>query len=986
MASSMEWCKLFPKSGEPSRVYRFPIKDNNHMIQLDSPKFEEQYRIICEFFSNCELTQALIASTIDCPLTFGAHQSNCLREVIPLLTTEELQIPRFEKRPSSETLLQFIRLLGYNTEITRLSNFRRQPLPPIWNFMFSVLNRTITCKLGSMDQATPEIMSIMYALFFNRIIDMAGIIFDLILTFIENKNKCLAKESEQMTPSSKCTRRAVNDGAREDPSDAGEVSSSTSSEASEDESLETSSEDSQREKSESPKDLEKLESSHPSPQKDSQSHIYFRTPTPSRSATTQSNQPDPEATVIETEAQRLTCLDRKLNSHIHFQSFESEEDLVDNRTHKDASPKRRGPSESPSKYNMQSSLKEGSSGLEDKLATCVVTNVPISDLLTKSEFQRFCKEVRGSMNEHNFQRIDGSETSALRSENNKLRAEVSTLKTQLLDSTNRIQGLGQELFQHKAVSSLEIATLKAQIATLQTQSSSFADVQRELKDIRDKVVATRSLSLSSEQLASISNLIKSTIQASLPSTSAPSEIPISPVRTTEDLITKNDLASFKSAIISRMLTCSSKISVIAQNRSAPPTSTNRGVQEKKLERNTTFADDNQAIQTSPVPVTLLAPSTSGAPIVPIVNAEPETIGALEEDEDEQLIYFSTSNDAFSSPERPNIVMRDAFGSESEKEEKSDSEEEEEEEEGGGAAEEEQVEVIDVEEYIFKNSQPHHTSTEAQLRESPEIDGYISEPTPENPQSQAKEPETTQLSAEETTMVVDEQAPQEDLIQKVSIGLPTKVFTHPPTFLAFKPEASIEDHFRYIYCEFNLEDTLVIPLNSRIRENMPDYERRFIRDKTTLRAKFLSDDPIIKVNKITERKFAYNKIIYRHYEVIRSDQKVYKFNDNDLVNLNPYDLNPYDLTHLYAYCSARYDQGREFRMGMFEVRRAMEAYVKLRAKLDFQISLNLGEEKLGVTEPVEMIENLDKQKTGSIIAEPLGFVYRVNQIKKIFFAS
>ncbi|KAI3718388.1 hypothetical protein L6452_19257 [Arctium lappa] len=126
-----------------------------------------------------------------------------LREVLQLLTTEELQITRFEKRPTSETLLQFIRMLGYNTEITRLSNFRRQHLPPIWNFMFSVLNRTLTCKLGSMDQATPEILSIMYALFFNRNLDMAGIIYDMILTSIEKKNTCLAKDPEQTTQSSK---------------------------------------------------------------------------------------------------------------------------------------------------------------------------------------------------------------------------------------------------------------------------------------------------------------------------------------------------------------------------------------------------------------------------------------------------------------------------------------------------------------------------------------------------------------------------------------------------------------------------------------------------------------------------------------------------------------------------------------------------------------------------------------------------------------
>ncbi|KAI3718333.1 hypothetical protein L6452_19198 [Arctium lappa] len=126
--------------------------------------------------------------------------------------------------------------------------------------------------------------------------------------------------------------------------------------------------------------------------------------------------------------------------------------------------------------------------------------------------------------------------------------------------------------------------------------------------------------------------------------------------------------------------------------------------------------------------------------------------------------------------------------------------------------------------------------------------------------------------------------------------------------------------------------------------MSDYERRFVRDKTRPRAEVLYDDPITKINKISEKTFAYNKIIYRHYVVTRADQKTYEFNDNDL------------------------------------------AYVKHRAKRDFQIALNLGEEKLEVTKPVESFDKLEEQKTGSIVAEPLGFVYRVNQVKKIFLAS
>ncbi|KAI3735638.1 hypothetical protein L6452_15145 [Arctium lappa] len=74
------------------------------------------------------------------------------------------------------------------------------------------------------------------------------------------------------------------------------------------------------------------------------------------------------------------------------------------------------------------------------------------------------------------------------------------------------------------------------------------------------------------------------------------------------------------------------------------------------------------------------------------------------------------------------------------------------------------------------------------------------------------------------------------------------------------------------------------------------------------------------------------------------------------------------------------------MGMVEVRRAMEAYVKHRAKRDFQIALNLGVEKLEVTKLVDSFDKLEEQKTGLIVVVPLGFVYRVNQVKKIFLAS
>ncbi|KAI3758306.1 hypothetical protein L6452_05865 [Arctium lappa] len=147
-----------------------------------------------------------------------------------------------------------------------------------------------------------------------------------------------------------------------------------------------------------------------------------------------------------------------------------------------------------------------------------------------------------------------------------------------------------------------------------------------------------------------------------------------------------------------------------------------------------------------------------------MNVMPETIGALDEDEDEKLVDFSTTEvDAFSSPERPHFVMRDVFESE----------------ETDAAEEEEEIEMIDVEEYVHKNSQPHHPSTsktKLQISDTAELEvifsSTINDTPPQSPKVQAKEPETTPLSAEENIVVVDEQAPPTEPVPKTSIVIPT----------------------------------------------------------------------------------------------------------------------------------------------------------------------------------------------------------------------
>ncbi|KAI3770947.1 hypothetical protein L6452_02095 [Arctium lappa] len=205
-----------------------PVKGNNYFLDVTPSKYDEQFRPILDFFTNCELNDVLTKHASDIPLLFVqqwwysseyddekeglvghidlGEQSLSIR-ITPqtltrrfnLLTTTDLQIETFEKPPTQEVLLQFLQHLGYNKEITRLSQFRRQYLPPKWNFMFSVLNRTITCKIGSQDQTHPAIIAIMYALFFNRSINMAHILFCEMLTAVDKKNKDLAKGKQPIS-------------------------------------------------------------------------------------------------------------------------------------------------------------------------------------------------------------------------------------------------------------------------------------------------------------------------------------------------------------------------------------------------------------------------------------------------------------------------------------------------------------------------------------------------------------------------------------------------------------------------------------------------------------------------------------------------------------------------------------------------------------------------------------------------------------------
>ncbi|KAI3746511.1 hypothetical protein L6452_08945 [Arctium lappa] len=430
---------------------------------------------------------------------------------------------------------------------------------------------------------------------------------------------------------------------------------------------------------------------------------------------------------------------------------------------------------SPSGENIKPPPKEGPSELEGNLESCVDPKVTPSDYVTKEEFKIFGDEIRESLKEIKLHMEKTSEASASNSEVEKLTSEVSKLRTTVLNQNEKLDALESLVIKNDSVLSREIQNSKTELLQAIQPTSAPTPTHADFSQFKEEV------------LRSLTEVI-----AKIPTSSAAAPAPATTEFITKADLTNfskkitNNVMNISSKFVSKTTQQNKKIEDLLKNvkssegvlkrkepevacseearkkaryedsddeddqpqgssdlhkgektptpkpvetqKESTPSESNQH-KEKGTERHSTStsAEDIQATLKSLVPIIFLGPSTSGAPIVPIIveqitAASQETIGALDEEEDEQLLDFSTSEYAFSSPERPTYVMRDAYESESEKEEKSDS----------GKEVVEEVEVVDVEEYVFKNAQPHHTSTTSELRESPEIDGYISEPSKEDP--------------------------------------------------------------------------------------------------------------------------------------------------------------------------------------------------------------------------------------------------------------
>ncbi|KAJ9566359.1 LOW QUALITY PROTEIN: hypothetical protein OSB04_002325 [Centaurea solstitialis] len=111
---------------------------------------------------------------------------NDLRQALHL---EELE--KFDNTPTNEELIEFLKFFSYTPDddkpLIKRGDFRRKGLHPMWNMLFSIINCCLNGKVGSPDQSSHAMLSIMYGIFFGLNLDFVGLIFEDMVGLIRKK-------------------------------------------------------------------------------------------------------------------------------------------------------------------------------------------------------------------------------------------------------------------------------------------------------------------------------------------------------------------------------------------------------------------------------------------------------------------------------------------------------------------------------------------------------------------------------------------------------------------------------------------------------------------------------------------------------------------------------------------------------------------------------------------------------------------------------
>ncbi|KAI3669567.1 hypothetical protein L6452_40807 [Arctium lappa] len=170
--------------------------------------------------------------------------------------------------------------------------------------------------------------------------------------------------------------------------------------------------------------------------------------------------------------------------------------------------------------------------------------------------------------------------------------------------------------------------------------------------------------------------------------------------------------------------------------------------------------------------------------------------------------------------------------------------------------------------------------------------------------------------------------------------------------------------------------LALNLHPLIKE---DIRRRF-EQTAQERNEVFSIEDIKTVMRISLHSFANKSIMYAKYLVERKDGKQYTFTDADLKNLCTYDL-----PQLHAFTEERLEKRKEYMIVNGRIKEVMREHVRYHSKMDFEVALELGVEKLSITKPNDQLPGIENVPSNSLITEPeFGFIFKDDDgLKKIY---
>lgn len=190
------------------------VQQNNWLMNDDPDRYDEEVQIMLEILKASSLYTPLTATTTSVPLSwlYKAHKSAILAEdhiEFELIdgTLGRLDQSIFEHRigvsslrsshtifyqPSDDQLLDLMKEIGFSDENPRLAYIFKVHFPTRWHFVIQVIIRCLSGKVGSMNSIVSTLISLIWGLYHNILVDVGEILWNDFKKYI-NKTKMMSQ-------------------------------------------------------------------------------------------------------------------------------------------------------------------------------------------------------------------------------------------------------------------------------------------------------------------------------------------------------------------------------------------------------------------------------------------------------------------------------------------------------------------------------------------------------------------------------------------------------------------------------------------------------------------------------------------------------------------------------------------------------------------------------------------------------------------------